>query len=111
MPNRAFTRSARPSTASRCSKAPWPPSRRPRRRARGRGSDAAVEAHAGSRDQQGRTAVYVIIVGAGKVGRNLARELIAKGNEVTLIESSRPRYLAIEEEFEHAIQYGDATEL
>jgi trk system potassium uptake protein TrkA len=55
--------------------------------------------------------VYAIIVGAGKVGRNLGRELINKGNEVTLIESSRQRYLAIEEEFEHAAQYGDATEL
>jgi trk system potassium uptake protein len=55
--------------------------------------------------------VYAIIVGAGKVGRNLARELIVKGHEVTLIESSRPCYLAIEEEFEHAAQYGDATEL
>jgi len=55
--------------------------------------------------------VYVIVVGAGKVGRNLARELIVKNHEVTLIESSRPRYLAIEEEFEHAVQYGDATEL
>jgi trk system potassium uptake protein TrkA len=55
--------------------------------------------------------VYAIVVGAGKVGRNLARELIVKDHEVTLIESSRPRYLAIEEEFEHAAQYGDATEL
>jgi trk/ktr system potassium uptake protein len=55
--------------------------------------------------------MYAIIVGAGKVGRNLARELIAKGQEVTLIESARPRYLSIEEEFEHAAQYGDATEL
>src|ERR1700723_3913500 len=55
--------------------------------------------------------MYAIIVGAGKVGRNLARELIAKGQEITLIESSRPRYLSIEEEFEHAAQYGDATEL
>jgi trk system potassium uptake protein TrkA len=55
--------------------------------------------------------MYAIIVGAGKVGRNLARELIFKGNEVTVIESSRPRYLLIEEEFEHAVQYGDATEL
>ena len=58
-----------------------------------------------------RAIVYAIIVGAGKVGRNLARELIVKGHEVTLIESSRPCYLAIEEEFEHAAQYGDATEL
>ena len=55
--------------------------------------------------------MYVIVVGAGKVGRNLARELIAKDHEVTLIEASRQRYLAIEEEFEHAVQYGDATEL
>jgi trk system potassium uptake protein TrkA len=55
--------------------------------------------------------VYAIIVGAGKVGRNLARELITKGHEVTLLESSRQCYLAIEEEFEHAAQYGDATEL
>jgi trk system potassium uptake protein TrkA len=55
--------------------------------------------------------MYAIVVGAGKVGRNLARELIAKGHEVSLIESSRSCYLAIEEEFEHTAQYGDATEL
>jgi trk system potassium uptake protein TrkA len=55
--------------------------------------------------------VYAIIVGGGKVGRNLARELIAKEHEVTLIEASRERYLSMEEEFEHAVQYGDATEL
>src|ERR1700685_4236629 len=55
--------------------------------------------------------MYAIIAGAGKVGRNLARELINKGHEVTLIESSRNCYLANEEEFEHAVQYGDATEL
>ncbi len=55
--------------------------------------------------------MYAIIAGAGKVGRNLARELISKDHEVTLIEASRARYLALEEEFEHAIQYGDATEL
>src|SRR5580692_8605302 len=55
--------------------------------------------------------MYAIIAGAGKVGRNLARELIAKEHEVTLIESSRSCYLANEDEFEHAVQYGDATEL
>ena len=55
--------------------------------------------------------MYAVIAGAGKVGRNLARELISKDHEVTLLECSRPRYLALEEEFEHAIQYGDATEL
>jgi len=55
--------------------------------------------------------VYAIIVGGGKFERNLARELIAKEHEVTLIEASRERYLSMEEEFEHAVQYGDATEL
>jgi trk system potassium uptake protein TrkA len=55
--------------------------------------------------------VYVVIAGAGKVGWNLARELMSKGNEVTVIESDRSRYLTVEQELEHAIQYGDATEL
>ncbi|MGZ4268982.1 MAG: potassium channel family protein [Solirubrobacteraceae bacterium] len=55
--------------------------------------------------------MYVVIAGAGKVGWNLARELMAKGNEVTIIESDRSRYLTVEQELEHAIQYGDATEL
>ncbi len=55
--------------------------------------------------------MYVIIAGAGKVGWNLARELIEKGNEVTLIESSRRRFLVVEQELEHAVQYGDSTEL
>ncbi len=55
--------------------------------------------------------MYVIIAGAGKVGWNLARELIAKDREVTLIESDHSRYRVVEEELEHAVQYGDATEL
>ncbi|MEI2703633.1 MAG: NAD-binding protein [Baekduia sp.] len=55
--------------------------------------------------------MYVIIAGAGKVGWNLARELIDKGNEVTLLESDRDWYLTVEQELEHAVQYGDATEL
>ena len=55
--------------------------------------------------------MYVIIAGAGKVGWNLARELIGKGNEVTLLESDRSWYLTVEQELEHAVQYGDATEL
>ena len=54
---------------------------------------------------------YVIIVGAGKVGWNLARELLEKGSEVTLIEDNRERYLTVEQELEHNIQYGDASEL
>src|ERR687896_1136248 len=55
--------------------------------------------------------MYIIIVGAGKVGWNLARELLEKGNEVTLIEENRERYLTVEQELEHNIQYGDASEL
>ena len=55
--------------------------------------------------------MYVIIAGGGKVGWNLARELIAKGQEVSLIESDHRRYRVVEEELEHAVQYGDATEL
>ena len=55
--------------------------------------------------------MYVVICGGGKVGWNLARELIEKGSEVTLIESNRERYLTVEQELEHAVHYGDATEL
>lgn len=55
--------------------------------------------------------MYIIIVGAGKVGWNLARELLEKGSEVTLIENNRERYLTVEQELEHHIQYGDASEL
>jgi trk system potassium uptake protein TrkA len=55
--------------------------------------------------------MYVLIVGAGKVGLNLGRELRAKGHEVTLIESDAGRFAAVEEEFEHQAQYGDGSEL
>jgi trk system potassium uptake protein TrkA len=55
--------------------------------------------------------VYVLIVGAGKVGWNLARELIQKQNEVTLIESDPQRYAVVEEELEHSVHYGDGSEL
>ncbi len=55
--------------------------------------------------------MYVLIVGAGKVGWNLARELIEKDHEVTAIESDQARYATVEEELEHAVQYGDGSEL
>ena len=54
---------------------------------------------------------YMLIVGGGKVGWNLARELIDKGHEVTLIEADRERYLTVEQELEHRVLYGDASEL
>jgi trk system potassium uptake protein len=55
--------------------------------------------------------MYIMIAGAGKVGWNLARELLEKGHEVTLIEGNRNRYLTVEQELEHSVQYGDASEL
>ena len=55
--------------------------------------------------------MYIVIVGAGKVGWNLARELIGKGNEVTLVESHQGRYQTVEEELEHRVHYGDGSEL
>ncbi len=55
--------------------------------------------------------MYVIIVGAGKVGWNLTRELMANDQEVTLLESDHRKYRVVEEELEHVVQYGDATEL
>src|SRR5918996_643205 len=55
--------------------------------------------------------MYVIIVGAGEGGWNPAPGLLEKGNEVTLIEGDRDRYLTVEQELEHNIAYGDATEL
>jgi trk system potassium uptake protein TrkA len=55
--------------------------------------------------------MYVIVAGAGKVGWNLAREMIAKDQEVTLLESDHRRYRIVQEELEHAVAYGDATEL
>jgi trk system potassium uptake protein len=55
--------------------------------------------------------MYVLIVGAGKVGWTLARELLGKGHELTVIESDAARYATVEDELEHAVQYGDGSEL
>jgi trk/ktr system potassium uptake protein len=55
--------------------------------------------------------MYIVVVGAGKVGWNLARELIGKNNEVTVIESNASRFAMVEEELEHAVHYGDGSEL
>jgi trk system potassium uptake protein TrkA len=55
--------------------------------------------------------MYLLIAGGGKVGSNLARTLIRSGNEVTLIEQRSDRFDKLEEEFEHQVHKGDATEL
>lgn len=55
--------------------------------------------------------MYLLVIGAGKIGVNVTRELLDQGHEVTLIESRRNRFRLVEQEFEHIIQYGDASEL
>ena len=87
--SRALTRSARRGSRSRCS----------RQKIREAARTAAARAPGRGRRPRGRghldamaERMYIIIVGAGKVGWNLARELIEKGNEVTLIEAE-PRAL------------------
>jgi trk system potassium uptake protein len=55
--------------------------------------------------------VYILIAGGGKVGRNLTKDLLGMGHEVTVIEQRADRYHSLEEEFEHVVQHGDATEL
>jgi trk system potassium uptake protein len=65
--------------------------------------------HAGDAREPGL--MYIIIAGAGKVGWNLARELMQAGHEVTVIEADRDRYMTVEEELEHNVHYGDASEL
>jgi trk system potassium uptake protein TrkA len=55
--------------------------------------------------------MYILIAGGGKVGRNLTKDLLGMGHEVTVIEQRADRYRSLEEEFEHVAQHGDATEL
>jgi trk system potassium uptake protein TrkA len=55
--------------------------------------------------------MYSIVAGGGKVGANVARALLRMGHELTLVEQREDRYAQLEEEFEHQVQHGDATEL
>jgi trk/ktr system potassium uptake protein len=55
--------------------------------------------------------MYFLICGGGKVGANLARLLLRADHEITLIEQHIERFASLEEEFEHVVQRGDATEL
>jgi len=54
--------------------------------------------------------MFVLIAGGGKVGANLARAL-RHHHEIVLIEQDPARSDALEEEFGHRVQHGDATEL
>jgi trk system potassium uptake protein TrkA len=55
--------------------------------------------------------VYLIVAGGGKVGANVARSLLRLGHELTLIEQRADQFERLEDEFEHQVQRGDATEL
>jgi trk system potassium uptake protein TrkA len=54
--------------------------------------------------------VYIIVAGGGKVGFYLARELIAQGHEVLLIEKSASRCEVIAAELGNVVQRGNADE-
>jgi trk system potassium uptake protein TrkA len=55
--------------------------------------------------------MFAIVVGGGKVGSTVARALLKRSHEVTLIEQRLDRYETLEQEFEHQVQVGDATEM
>ena len=56
--------------------------------------------------------MYILVTGGGKVGANFARTLLQDGKrEVTLIEQRRDRFERLEQELEHHVILGDATEI
>lgn len=55
--------------------------------------------------------MFVVIVGAGKVGLNTARSLVHMGHEVIVIEQRRSRYDWLVSELEEKLMMGDGTEL
>src|SRR5919206_3402264 len=55
--------------------------------------------------------MYVLVVGGGKIGANLARSLLRLGHEVTIVEQRYDRFERLEDEFEHRALNGDETEL
>ena len=55
--------------------------------------------------------MYVLVAGGGKVGANVARSLLRLGHELTLVEQRHDQFERLEDEFEHQVKHGDATEL
>ncbi len=55
--------------------------------------------------------MFVLIVGAGKVGLNVARSLGNLGHEFVVIEQRRSRFRLLEAELEDHLQFGDGTEM
>ncbi len=55
--------------------------------------------------------MFVVVAGGGKAGKSLSRMLLERDYEVALIEVDRDRYRHLNEELEHAVVMGDATEI
>lgn len=55
--------------------------------------------------------MFIVIVGAGKVGLNATRTLGHMGHEVVIIEQRRMRYNLLQPELEDRILFGDGTEI
>ncbi len=53
--------------------------------------------------------MYIVIVGAGKVGYHLTRALMAEGHEVMLIEKDRSKVNTLSLEFHDCIMEGDGS--
>jgi trk system potassium uptake protein TrkA len=55
--------------------------------------------------------MYVIIVGGGKVGFNLAKVLLRDGYEVVLVEKDKQRWTFLERVLGEAVYWGDGCEM
>ena len=55
--------------------------------------------------------MFVLIVGAGKVGLNVARSLTHMGHEFIVVEQRRSRFDLLRRELEEHLLFGDGTEL
>jgi trk system potassium uptake protein TrkA len=55
--------------------------------------------------------MYVIVVGGGKVGYYLSKQLIAEGHEVLLMEKDRRRQAMLAEEMGQVVMQGDGCEV
>ena len=54
---------------------------------------------------------YIIIAGGGKVGHNLGRARLSKGDEGLILEKRPPRFHALHDELGEAVFFGDACEI
>ncbi len=53
--------------------------------------------------------MYIIIVGAGKVGYNLGKFLLSQGHEIMLIENDKSKMDNLTSEFSENVVFGDGT--